>query len=166
MEELSVYQPKNSLIGKPKVDKRKDYKPQRDKKGHYLPGQSGNPMAWGCGRKPGAISLVNRLRNYLNAHPEEAEAIIVGLIKEGKLGNVVATREIFERIDGKVVETHKIEGELPIRLIFVPAQVALEQRKELPEGGEWDDRRLNPHEGYRLNGGSNPPASTVVEGSD
>ena len=159
MENIGVYQPKNPLLGKPKVDKRKDYIPQRDKSGHFLPGQSGNPRAWGCGRKPGAVSLVTLLRNYLNKHPDEARAIVESLVKEGKLGNVVATKEIFERIDGKVVETHKIEGELPIRLVFVPAQVELDRRKELPEGGAGIDRLPALNAG-NLDESSNLSAST------
>ena len=102
-------------VKKGKVEKDYDFlKPYRFKKG-----QSGNPS----GRPKGAVSLVTSLREYLNKHPEEKRDLIKALIKQGKLGNVVATKEILDRVDGKVKEVHEIEGELPIKLIFVPAKV-------------------------------------------
>lgn len=87
----------------------------------WKPGESGNPK----GRPVGSISLVERLKAYLRRHPDELERIVVALVAEGKLGNIVATKEMLDRLDGKVAERHRIEGELPIRLIFVPAQELL-----------------------------------------
>lgn len=86
-------------------------------------GQSGNPD----GRPTGSISLVEQLKVYLRRHPDDVEAIVAALIKAGKLGNIVATKEMLDRIDGKVAETHKIEGEIPITLQFVPAQEVLKK---------------------------------------
>ena len=85
-------------------------------------GQSGNPD----GRPTGSISLVESLKAYLRRNPQKLEEIVIALVKEGRLGNIVATKEMLDRIDGKVAERHKIEGELPIKLIFVPAQRLLE----------------------------------------
>ena len=104
----------------------------RDDKGRYIQGHSGNPYANG-GRPKGSVSLQQKLRDYLTAHPEEAQAVIASLIKQGKIGNMIATRELFDRVDGKVAETHKIEGELPIKLVFVPAASVLNEGKETKE---------------------------------
>jgi len=93
------------------------------KKYRWPKGTSGNPD----GRPTGSISLVEQLKVYLRQHPEDVEAIVVALIKQGKLGNTVATKEMLDRIDGKVAETHKIEGELPITLLFVPAEQVLKK---------------------------------------
>jgi hypothetical protein len=88
-------------------------------------GQSGNPS----GRTKGTPSLVDELKKWLRRHPEDAEKIIAALIKEGTKGNITATREMLDRVDGKVVETHKLETDLPVQVIFVPA-------KEELKGGE------------------------------
>jgi len=87
----------------------------------WKPGESGNKE----GRPTGSISIVEQLKAYLRRHPEAIEDIVVALVKEGKLGNLVATKEMLDRIDGKVVEKHQIEGELPVRIQFVPAQQVL-----------------------------------------
>jgi len=87
----------------------------------WKPGQSGNPN----GRPVGSVSLVERLKAYLRRHPEEVENIVKTLVKEGKMGNMVATKEMLDRIDGRVVERHKLEAELPVKLLFVPAQELL-----------------------------------------
>ena len=104
-------------------------------------GQSGNPK----GRPPNPISLTALLNAKLAAHPELADALIDALVTLGRtrnLSQLQAIKEVWDRVDGKVAETHRIEGELPIRLIFVPAAELLRQQtqispaplKELPEG--------------------------------
>ena len=99
----------------------------RLKKFQWKPGQSGNPA--GRGTK-GDVSLVEALKKYLRQHPEEADAIIIALIKQGKVGNVVATKEMKEWTDGKATEKHQIEGELPITIVFVPAPEHLNAKQE------------------------------------
>ena len=91
----------------------------------WKPGESGNPH----GRGHNTISIVEQLKAYLRRHPEAIEEIVVALVKEGKLGNLVATKEMLDRIDGKVVEKHQIEGELPIKILFVPAQQVLASKE-------------------------------------
>ena len=83
----------------------------------WKPGQSGNPE----GRPTGSISLTETLKAMLRRNPEALEEIVIALINEGRMGNMVATKEMLDRVDGKVAETHKIEGELPVKLLFVPA---------------------------------------------
>ena len=99
-------------------------KPFRWKKG-----QTGNPE----GRPTGSISVVESLKAYLRRHPDELEQIVISLVKEGRLGNMVATKEIIDRVDGRVVETHKITGNLPVILQFVPASEILKQQSQLEE---------------------------------
>ena len=88
----------------------------RDKKGRFIKGLSGNPG----GTPVGTISLQARLRKRLIEHPEKADAIADGLIALAIGRELGAIKEAFDRIDGKATETHRIEGELPIKLIFVP----------------------------------------------
>ena len=95
----------------------------------WKPGQTGNPG----GRPRGALSLVDTLKQYLNDHPQERVNIIESLIKQAKLGNNQSIKEILDRIDGKVAETHRIEGELPIKIVFVPAN-SLETHQDTNQG--------------------------------
>jgi len=97
----------------------------------WKPGQSGNPD----GRPTGSISITETLKAYLRRHPDQLEQIVIALVNEGRLGNIVATKEMLDRIDGRVAERHKIEGELPVKLMFVPAQELLENKTvEILEG--------------------------------
>ena len=98
----------------------------RDSKGRFIPGQSGNPG----GTPVGTVSLVALLRKQLAEHPEDAKDIVKSLVAMGKTRELGAIKEMLDRIDGKVVETHKIEGELPIKLVFVPAKEMLAADKE------------------------------------
>ena len=62
------------------------------------------------------------LKEHLFEHPEEAESIVKALIAMGKGKELGAIKEILDRIDGKVAERHQVEGELPIKLVFIPAR--------------------------------------------
>jgi len=112
-------------------------KPGRKKKFHlWEPGESGNPK----GRPVGSVSILERLKAYLRRHPEDADSIARELVELGKTKNMnqlSAIKEIMDRIDGKVIEKHQIEGELPIKLLFVPAEQILSKKQQvelLPEG--------------------------------
>jgi len=97
----------------------------------YQPGQSGNPE----GRPPDTLTPL--LRKFLNAD-NEAEKIaivreLIGIAKtKGMRGQIAALREIFDRIDGKVPETHKIESDVPI--IIQPT--VYERREDAVKQGE------------------------------
>ena len=101
-------------------------------------GQSGNPK----GRPVGSVSLVESLKAYLRRHPEDIDAVIESLVKQGKVGNMVATKEMLDRIDGKVAETHKIEGGLPITLVFMPAHEFLARNEEQEKFIEGEAKEL------------------------
>ena len=90
----------------------------------WQPGQSGNP-----GGRP-KDTLTKLLLDLLNANNEaEKKAIVQQLIDIGKShgmrGQVAAIRDIFDRVDGKVPETHKIESDVPIII-----QPTVYERKE------------------------------------
>lgn len=117
-----------------------DYVIEKKREMTFKKGESGSPeRRWKPresgnleGRPVGSVSLVERLKAYLRRHPEEADKIVARLVTEGKMGNIIATKEMLDRIDGKVAERHKIEGELPVKLLFVPAQEVLEIKEEDP----------------------------------
>ena len=109
---------------------------QRDSSGRFIkgndagwqPGQSGNPG----GRQKDILTPL--LREFLNAD-DEAEKIaiikqLIGIAKSpGMRGQVAALKEIFDRIDGKVPDKHKIESDVPITIVY-----KLVERKEDVEG--------------------------------
>ena len=102
----------------------------RTSKGRFVKGLSGNPS--GRPRMPVSLALI--LKQLLLEHPEDAKEIVASLIQLGKRGDLGAVRELFERIDGKVVERKVIGGELPIKLVFVPAsQLIAAQNPQLSE---------------------------------
>lgn len=97
-------------------------------KPRFKKGQSGNPS----GRPKMPISLTQILKQRLTEHPEDGREIVDALIAMAKsrgIQGIQAVKELFDRIDGKVIERHRIDGELPIRLVFVPAETML----SLPE---------------------------------
>jgi hypothetical protein len=71
--------------------------------------------------KPKGVSIVRDIILYLKAHPEERNALVKNYIQRAIKGDDIATKDIIDRIDGKPVEHHIVEGELPIRLVFTPA---------------------------------------------
>jgi len=98
---------------------------QRDNNGKFIKGntvgyqlgESGNP-----GGRPMA-TITKLLFDLLSANEsEEMKAIAKELLVIGKTtgtrGQIAALREIFDRIDGKVPDTHKIESDVPINIIY------------------------------------------------
>lgn len=98
------------------------FKIVRGERGRFAKGYSGCPS----GQPPDTPSLVRLLKKRLREHPEEAEAIVRALVGLGKTGDMRAIDQLLDRIDGKVAETHKIEGEMPVLIQFVPASRLIE----------------------------------------
>ena len=93
--------------------------PTRGKHRPWRPGESGNP----AGRPKGTFSLTAQLRKFLLDDPNKVRTLLTSLYEMAtKHKNIQAAQEIFNRIDGKVIERHEIEGQLPIMLVFTPAQ--------------------------------------------
>ncbi len=70
----------------------------------------------------GKVSITKILREKLAQHPDRLAAIVNAIVKKAMEGNMEAIKIVMERIDGKVVETRRIEGQLPITVLFQPAQ--------------------------------------------
>ena len=85
---------------------------EQTKATRFQPGQSGNP-----GGRP-KDTLTPLLRELLNTDNEAEKRVIVkALLSAAKVmgrGQVSALKEIFDRIDGKVPDTHKIESDVPV----------------------------------------------------
>ena len=92
------------------------------KESQWQPGQSGNP----AGRPLGTRYISEILREKLLEETAEgktnaeliAEALI-GLSKDPKMrGFVPAIKELLDRTEGKVPDTHKIEGDVPVSIVY------------------------------------------------
>ena len=95
----------------------------------WKPGQSGNPS----GKTRGNPSLINSLMKYLRRHPELVDQLAEQWVKIGIQSNpsqLQAIDKIADRLDGKVAETHKLEGDLPLFIQFVPAHTILDSKKD------------------------------------
>ena len=87
----------------------------------YQPGESGNPG----GRQKGE-SITAQLRKLLNETDREgksnAEKIAELLIREAQKPNsrhlAALIKEILDRTEGKVLDTHKIEGDVPVSIVY------------------------------------------------
>ena len=77
----------------------------------WKPGQSGNP-----GGRPKGKSITAELRKLLDKGTT-AEDLAEILLKMGKK-DLAALREVLDRSDGKVTDTHRIEGEIPVSIVY------------------------------------------------
>ena len=92
----------------------------------WKPGQSGNPG----GRPPGILYISDRLRELLARDAGNgktnadlvAEVILGGILDpSGNLKhgiNTALVKELLDRMEGKVPETHKIEGDIPVSIVY------------------------------------------------
>lgn len=90
---------------------------ERNPKGQFMKGTHANRS----GRPKGSVSLVKLLKEHLEANPADADAIVASLLALGKGRDLPAVKELFDRVDGKAIERHKVDIDSPIKLIFVPA---------------------------------------------
>ena len=74
----------------------------------FKPGQSGNPSG-----RPQGTSLTARLRKALNADGGRlADEVVRKLVSEAKRGKFNHVKEIFDRVDGSVVQRFKVDDAL------------------------------------------------------
>ena len=62
-----------------KLDKQEDIKPQRNEKGQLLPGNTANPLG-----RPKGKTIKERVKDWLEEHPEDMEAFVNHFVKENK----------------------------------------------------------------------------------
>ncbi len=85
----------------------------------FKPGESGNP-----GGKQAGKSITAELRKLIDSgtNAEDMAKILCALCKKMGPDQMKALRELLDRTDGKVAETHKVEMDVPVTIIFKPAK--------------------------------------------
>lgn len=88
----------------------------------FEPGKSGNPR----GRPKRGTAMADALRTVLNKSQDGKQnkrAVAEKLVEMARSGNVEAMKLVFDRIDGKPVQTNVLEGNqdepIPIRYIEI-----------------------------------------------
>ena len=96
---------------------------------HIKPGVSGNPK----GRPPGIRYLSELARDILRQSRKgdiegktTDELVVLALVKEALKGNTKAIEMLHDWTEGKVLDVHKIEGDIPVSIVY--------KIKESPEG--------------------------------
>lgn len=88
----------------------------------WKPGESGNPN----GRPAKELCITSLVREILERDAGDgktnaqlvAEAIVQLAKTPNARGHVPTVKELLDRIEGKVPETHKIEGDIPVSIIY------------------------------------------------
>ena len=85
----------------------------------WKPGQSGNP-----GGRPAGKSITAELRKLIDSgtNAQDMAKILYEMAKRMSPDQLRAFKELLDRTDGKVAETHKIEGDIPVTIVFKPAK--------------------------------------------
>jgi len=114
----------------------------------WKPGQSGNPK----GRPKNVVYLSEMLRAQMDEVPETIDGkpntktwrdlICDSILMAAVKGNQPAlTKELLDRIEGKVTSKHQIESERPVNIVLMPAEEHIKLRNDatnrpesLPEG--------------------------------
>ena len=81
----------------------------------FKPGQSGNP-----GGRPAGKSITAELRKLIDSgtNAQDMALILYEMAKRMSPAQLSAFKELLDRTDGKVPDTHKIESDIPINLTF------------------------------------------------
>jgi len=95
----------------------------------FKPGESGNP-----GGKRQGKSITAELRKLIDSGTiaEEIALVLLELAKKGNRNQVNALKELLDRTDGKVLDTHRIEGDVPVVINYI-----LKEKKDA-EGSKED----------------------------
>ena len=84
------------------------------------PGETLNP-----GGRPAGKSITAELRKLIDSgtNAEDMAQILLDIAKAKlNISQMAAFKELLDRTDGKVAETHKIEGDIPVTIVFKPAK--------------------------------------------
>lgn len=94
------------------VEKHDKYKTliEQTKATRWKENQSGNA----AGRPPNSVTTLLKNRN-----PEDNLAVADKLYALAIAGDMSAIREYIDRTDGKVIDKHQIEGEIPVSIRYV-----------------------------------------------
>jgi len=86
-----------------------------DKLHQWKPGESGNP-----GGVPKGKSITAELRKLIDkgTNAEDAARVLYDIAMKGGRSQVEALKELLNRGDGKVPDTHKIESDVPIYFTY------------------------------------------------
>ena len=91
----------------------------------WIPGQSGNP----AGRPPNKRYLSELARDILKTARKgdlegktTDELVVLALVKEALKGNTKAIEMLHDWTEGKVADTHKIEGDVPVSIVYKPVE--------------------------------------------
>ncbi len=76
------------------------------------------------GGRPAGKSITAELRKLIDSgtNAEDMAKILCALCKKMGPDQMRALRELLDRTDGKVAETHKVEMDVPVTIIFKPAK--------------------------------------------
>lgn len=85
----------------------------------FKEGESGNP-----GGKPVGKSITAELRKLIEkgTNAEDMARILYEMAKRMSPDQMRAFKELLDRTDGKVPDTHKLESDVPITIIFKPTE--------------------------------------------
>jgi hypothetical protein len=86
-------------------DKQLENTNNKDRPWLWKAGQSGNP----AGRPPKGFAITDVLRDMMTEKPEIKKALMAKLIEMALAGDLLAIREILDRIEGKSVQKMGVE---------------------------------------------------------
>ena len=78
---------------------------------HFQPNESGNP-----GGRPKGKSITAELRKLIDQGDTAKELADILYIMSRK--DLPALKELLDRTDGKVTDVHKIEGDIPVSIVY------------------------------------------------
>jgi len=84
----------------------------------FKPGEVHNPK----GRPKDKKYISEALKDLLASNPQLLEEVVEAILKEVKRGNIPAVKELLDRTEGKVVEPHKFESDVPVTIILKRAE--------------------------------------------
>ena len=89
----------------------------------WLPGQSGNPN----GRPPHKRYLSEIVREMLQEvrkgdvdNKTNDELVVMALFEKALVGDTKAIEMIHDWSEGKVTDSHKFEGDIPVSIVYKP----------------------------------------------